>query len=274
MSGTSRRRGDGGGFTLIELLVVISIIVTLMTMIYTGLSLGPTKAREVRCLANLKQIGIAIVSYTNNSDGFLPSPAHIDTIEVPPATGDLNDDNYFDGDRTLLPDGTYFYKSHTWRGKILPYVGTVSKDDNELFQIFRCPFVRDFRGHHSFYGMQAYLAMYVPEALLPPPPLNTAGNYKATQNADILVHARTFLVGENNEGHWAVKPKYPRTPGDFKKITEYAEPADYPGQEYEGEVYARHTQRSTWLYADTHAEALGMDKAHETSCLLWLAEKP
>jgi len=51
------------GFTLIELLVVIGIIAVLIAILIPGLSAARTTARRTRCLANMRELTRATVSY-------------------------------------------------------------------------------------------------------------------------------------------------------------------------------------------------------------------
>ncbi len=65
-------RRDTTGFTLIELLVVIAIIAILAAIIFPVFSRARAKARQAKCLSNLKQIGAALIMYTDDHDGVYP----------------------------------------------------------------------------------------------------------------------------------------------------------------------------------------------------------
>jgi len=265
MSTTPRHKRREVGFTLVELLVVISVIVVLMGMVLPVLQSSAARAREVKCLSNLSQMAKAIITYSGNHDGFLPSPAHVNKD----GDWDLNDDSLFDGDRTEVSANPkrYSYNSWTWKGKIIYYVGTVSLDEDQLYQLFKCPSVRNFRGHKSFFGINAYLGMHPGEVLR-----DSAGYFKMSHYDDVLDTARTLLIGENNEGHWVVKPRYP--PQEFGFVEVGGGDRDYPGQIYEGQAYARHSHRCSWVYCDGHTEPMAFSKLHEHDCLYWLVEKP
>src|SRR4051794_40650642 len=80
-----RSLANSKGFTLLELLVVIAIIGVLASLMLPALSRAKTKSRNIVCVSQLRQLGIATRVYTDEHNNIMPSAEILPSMPLDPA---------------------------------------------------------------------------------------------------------------------------------------------------------------------------------------------
>jgi prepilin-type N-terminal cleavage/methylation domain-containing protein len=132
------------GFTLVELLVVIAIIGVLMGLLIPAVQAARERGRQVTCLNNLKNLGMAMVDHATkgNESGF---PGWMQLVKI-----DQSIDDFYPGTNTVRDIDV------SWAGRLLPRIerrsewdtlvqnpyqllGDMSGTDLPRIDVFLCP---------------------------------------------------------------------------------------------------------------------------------------
>jgi len=130
--GISKRKGVNGGFTRVELIIVIASIALLVSILMPALASVKTQAQdEVKCKANLRQVGIAVFMFLEEEESTMPD-CHVINRSSNYSNKYLWTTDGRESSPRLGPDDRDSY----WGTAYNKYV----KDIN----IFRCPAMAEF----------------------------------------------------------------------------------------------------------------------------------
>ncbi len=223
-------------FTLIELLVVIAIIAILAAILFPVFAQAREKAREVTCLSNEKQFGLAILMYAQDFDETFP----LANYPAPPSV-----DAGFDSNSRLH-----------WYSLVDPYIkgGYTRPTANIKKSIYVCP---DYPGTTRAFGTSPDYSYVINSNLAPPraqnpttPDIPPAWTEQAPSTLGSLNEPAQVVLTAEGAGQRVYTPG--NDTGYYPYYPAYASGKD-SSLTY---IYARnrHNDGSDYLLADGHAK--------------------
>ncbi|MEO7719030.1 MAG: DUF1559 domain-containing protein [Capsulimonas sp.] len=225
-------------FTLIELLVVIAIIAILAAILFPVFAKAREKARQISCLSNLKQLGLGMLQYNQDSDESFPRsncPPDRDNWAqvIYPYVKSMNVYKCPDN-----PDGARFDPTNRWNNGAGTQNVTWMGQTNWLTGSQAIP---------SSYGMSNFIGAFE---------LNGG---RALSQANINAPANKILLAErygNNNGAKVPGCNQPPANQDGMGWSDWDTTNTSTTWSYACELYVPHTKQSNFLFADGHARSM------------------
>ena len=178
-------------FTLIELLVVIAIIAILAAMLLPALSRAKARALQAACTSNFKQMGIALRTYVDDNQDWLPPGPGADPLGLDEVQGCTYAGNPYGSTRNFRKWLVYYLAPHM----SLPNPSTIPSTTQYVAGVFICPAYKAGIAANSLHGYNpssdGFLGAFSYSIL------------RSTNNVEYSIPARPF--GKNTESQPPMK---------------------------------------------------------------------
>jgi len=165
LSSEGRSGGFQTGFTLIELLAVCAIVTILLALSLTGLSSLIERSESMRCLSNLRRIGMAARLFGDEHNGIIVATCFKADPDTP---------------------GKY------WWDNLSPYLGSAETAKKTL----RCPTSRRKHPNMQGSGITYSLNTYIAPHHIPNPGAPLGRFAEATHPKDLILAAHGAWIGD------------------------------------------------------------------------------
>jgi prepilin-type N-terminal cleavage/methylation domain-containing protein len=268
-------------FTLIELLVVIAIIAILAAILFPVFAQARERARAAGCLSNAKQMGLALMMYSQDYDEVYPSSF----VEIPRINCDNNNPMAIPYDAQLMPyiknDGVFACPgdAHTLQGWLAnqpgdfwncAYTGSPSKLRRRSYgYVGQINTAAANQTPDANTGVSTWGQGHAMAAISNP--ADTIAFAESNTDAEAWVQGTPWGSMFTNCDTWKLAG---RKPGDVTDDAIGANIGCGPGDNWVKKPFKGHFDKSTFVFTDGHVKAMSFRAVAANDFWLFKTNKP